>query len=413
MMPCDNAITEERTDAELLRDFNQSQNDAAFAQLVRRHINVVYSAAVRETREHHLAQDVVQATFIVFSRKAQSIRAEMLTGWLFKTALNIARNANTMRHRRQRYEQAASEESLVAITPELSVEHAPQLNAAIAKLPDLDRSALLLRFFESKSHAEIAAALNTTVEAARKRVERSLVRLRRELKARGIIVADLEALLRPNEAPASVVADVVRHNSTERAKELAEGNSRRFWPAVVASTLVTGLLLFTWINVFQRADTPAAALARVDIAYTRNNPAALFGELAQQPSSEEQSTLAAYVDASFRLRWAAENRFPMQEIKDAAYVAAADGLFNTMPPVSATHAQSPLATNIFIQRYPLRFVEIDGKWKWDFCRRSEASQTQARLRDRIRDMNTLAETFATAGELDQAKALDMLSALTQ
>jgi len=61
-------------DQELLREYATTGAEAAFARLVERHVELVYSAAFRQTGNHAMAQDVSQAVFIILARKAASLR---------------------------------------------------------------------------------------------------------------------------------------------------------------------------------------------------------------------------------------------------------------------------------------------------------------------------------------------------
>ena len=71
-------------DAELLRRYAEENSDAAFAELVRRHIDFVYAAALRQARGNApLAQDVAQVVFTDLARKAATLaRHEVVVGWL-------------------------------------------------------------------------------------------------------------------------------------------------------------------------------------------------------------------------------------------------------------------------------------------------------------------------------------------
>jgi RNA polymerase sigma factor (sigma-70 family) len=179
------------TDQELLRDYTGRRSETAFAELVRRHVDFVYSATLRMVRDTHLAEDVTQGVFVALAQNARQLTSHpVLSGWLHRTAQNLA--ANTVRsdvRRRAREQEAVAMNELLAPEPEAIWKHiAPQLDAALGELNEPDRDALLLRYFERKSAREMAQTLGTTEDAAQKRVSRAVERLREFLSKHGVTV---------------------------------------------------------------------------------------------------------------------------------------------------------------------------------------------------------------------------------
>ena len=80
----------DQTDSVLLKAYVERRLEAAFNELVHRHVDLVYSAAIRMVRDPHLAEDVTQGAFIALARQASElVERPTLAGWLHRTAQNI------------------------------------------------------------------------------------------------------------------------------------------------------------------------------------------------------------------------------------------------------------------------------------------------------------------------------------
>ena len=179
-----------RTDPELLRDYTDQRSEAAFGELVRRHVDFVYSAALRMARNAHLAEDVTQGVFVALAQKAGELADRpVLSGWLHRTARNIAANAVRSEARRRSREQEAAAMNPLQEPDVFWEQIGPHLDAALGELNEPDRDALLLRYFEGKSAHEIAQAFSISEDAAQKRVSRAIDRLREAFGKRGITVS--------------------------------------------------------------------------------------------------------------------------------------------------------------------------------------------------------------------------------
>ena len=194
-------------DSHLLRSYVLEGSEAAFTELVNRHANLVYSVALRKVGDPSLAQDLTQEVFCDLARKARWISSRVvLAGWLHRATWYAAGQALRSKRRRQIREQEAVEVSLVnpSSSPEW-IAIKPELDDALNELARGDREALLLRFFEQRSLAEIGSVVGISEDAARKRVDRAVDRLRHLLGGRGIqtTTAALAAVLLVNAVEAA------------------------------------------------------------------------------------------------------------------------------------------------------------------------------------------------------------------
>jgi RNA polymerase sigma factor (sigma-70 family) len=176
-------------DCELLRRYAGTKSEEAFAELVRRHVNLVYSAALRQVNgDAHLAQDVAQTVFTNLARKAAPLsRREVLTGWLYTSAHFAAAKIVRTENRRRDREEEFMREPISETAPELDWEKLrPTLDEAMHELKEADREVILQRYFENRAFAEIGARCGLNENAARMRVERALGKLRAVFLRRGI-----------------------------------------------------------------------------------------------------------------------------------------------------------------------------------------------------------------------------------
>jgi len=215
------------TDDELLRQYVRDHSEAAFAELVRRHIRLVYSAALRQVNcDRAAAEDVAQAVFTDLARKApQLLRHSSLTGWLYtSTRFQAAKNRRTA-HRRTIREHAAHAMNNILSNeaPEYDWETLrPLLDDAMEDLSPEDREMVLWRYFEQRPFAEIGHRLGLKENTARMRIDRALDRLKAGLAKRGITstaVALVTALTAHamDEVPASLTDRVFRASSAAGA----------------------------------------------------------------------------------------------------------------------------------------------------------------------------------------------------
>ena len=247
----------EPDDQQLLSEFTGANSEAAFAALVARYVNLVYSTALRFAGNAEAAEEISQAVFIILARKAASFKkCVVLSGWLYQTARLTAANYVKRETRRQRREQEAYMQSTLNEPGAPAWEDiAPWLDEAMGGLGEADRNALVLRFFENKTAREVAAALDTTEAAAHKRLHRAMEKLRGFFAKRGVvstvtIIAGIVSANSVHAAPAGLAATI---STTTLAKGAAVSTS--------TLTLVKGALkVMAWTKTKTAIIASAIAL---------------------------------------------------------------------------------------------------------------------------------------------------------
>jgi RNA polymerase sigma factor (sigma-70 family) len=195
-------------DTILLEQFAKSDSEEAFSEIVRRHVGLVHSVALRQTQNAQHAEEITQAVFIILARKAASLgRKTILGSWLYHTARLTAANFQRSEFRRVRREQEvfmespAHEEQMDSAWRDMG----PLLEEAMAKLKTTDRDAVVLRYFENKTLREVGTAMGMEERAAQKRVARGLEKLRAFFTKRGLVLS------------ATIIAGAVSANSVKAA----------------------------------------------------------------------------------------------------------------------------------------------------------------------------------------------------
>jgi len=198
---------QEPDDIDLLRQYTDQNSEEAFAALVTRHVNKVYSVALRHTRNPHSAEEITQAVFVILAKKSpQLCRKAFLSGWLYETARLTAVTFVRSEIRRAHREQEAHMETLLnEAESDVWPQIAPLLDEAMAGLGATDRHAVVLRFFDGKSMREIGAALGASEDAAKRRLNRAVEKLRKFFTKRGVVL------------PAAVLTAAISANSVQAA----------------------------------------------------------------------------------------------------------------------------------------------------------------------------------------------------
>ena len=246
----------ELDDHQLLAQFARENSEAAFAALVRRYVNLVYSVAHRHSGNAQAAEEITQAVFIILARKAGSLGPKIiLSGWLYQTARLTAANYLRTEARRARREQEAFMQSQLdepqsdlsrrseTETDETWQRIAPLLDDALGRLGERDRNAIVLRFFENKTLGEVGHALGASEDAAKMRVSRALEKLRKIFTKRGVALTT------------TIIAGAVSANSVQAAPlglaaTVTVTTAKGTAISATLTTLVKGTMkMMTWLKL--------------------------------------------------------------------------------------------------------------------------------------------------------------------
>jgi RNA polymerase sigma factor (sigma-70 family) len=248
-------------DMQLLREYSSSGSESAFSELVSRHVNFVYSSALRQVRDPQLAEEVSQAVFIILARKATSLQpGVVLGGWLHQTTRNVAANVLRSEFRRRQRETEAHAESAAQSGHSESVwrEMLPLLDDALERLKPAERDALVLRYFQNRSLQEVATALGLQERAAQKRVARSLDKLRGIFLKRGVDVSATalagavsanSVLVAPGGLAASIMGAVKGSSAAASAATLANATLKAIAWAKVKTGLTVAVGIAALVSV--------------------------------------------------------------------------------------------------------------------------------------------------------------------
>jgi RNA polymerase sigma factor (sigma-70 family) len=259
-------------DTVLLRRYADEGVEDAFTELVSRHVDLVFGAALRRTGgDAHLAADVAQQVFITLARDARKLsRHTVLAAWLHTATRNAALNLMISEQRRRIRENTALALDAHLPVPEPLPEWErvrPVLDAAIDELPEPDRAAIALRFLQRRPFSAIGAALKVSEDAARMRTERALDKLRVALARRGItssaaalgtIVGSQSAFPAPVGLGALLASKSLAAVSTSAGGGLVLFSSLMNTPTLVTAA-ATALIAFgagTYFGFSQNVETP-------------------------------------------------------------------------------------------------------------------------------------------------------------
>lgn len=330
----------EADDSTLLRQFAEERSEEAFAALVHRNLPLVYSAAVRRLNgDVHRASDVAQTVFVALARDARRLsRHPALTGWLYAATRSAAIDVIRAENRRRRREREAHDMTANSSgTPEWQ-QLRPLIDDALDALPEHDRRVLLRRFFQAQRFSDIGREFSISEEAARKRADRALEVLRRQLSRRGIT------------STAAGLATVLEAGAVEAAPAGLAGSVIAAATAAPATAVTLGFMMLT-----------KAHLAGLAAAFAIGGSALLWqhheiAELEIANAAAERRLKQARAQA------AAETKQLRAELSEARTVKTSVSNPASRPDVVATLKQAVAAARASVTLDPQQLVELHTRY---------------------------------------------------
>lgn len=276
-------VMNERGDIELLDAYASERSEEAFRELVARHVDFVYSAALRQLRNPHLAQEATQAAFVALAGKAGQLGQQtIVAGWLHRAAHFAALNLQRAEARRKRREEEAATMNVPDADGPLFQELVqPHVDGALAELDESDRDAVILRFLQDRSLREVAETLGTSEEAAKKRVSRALERLRGLLARRGVAVPVAVLAVGLSQLPVTAAPAALPSTLTALAMHTAV-------PAATASSTVATLMTSAQAKL---ALVTALILGGSALLWWQTRPGPVASNPAQNANQRPASTM--------------------------------------------------------------------------------------------------------------------------
>jgi RNA polymerase sigma factor (sigma-70 family) len=286
------------TDLELLRRYGREGAEDAFTEIVRRHLGLVYSAALRQVRSPQLAEEIAQSAFTDLARNSQRLAPDtVLAAWLYQVTRRTAIDVVRRETRRQAREQIATEMNATpADAAWLHIE--PLLDEAMDELDDTDRAAVLLRYFENKSLREVGQTLGVSDDAAQKRVSRAIERLREFFAKRGVAVGagGLAAIISANAiqaAPVGLAATISAAaaviGTTTAATATATAAKAIAMTALQKTIIVGTVAVLSGVGIYESRQ---ASQLRDQVQLIQEQQAPLAGQIEQLRQERDRATNA-------------------------------------------------------------------------------------------------------------------------
>jgi len=263
-------------DNTLIAEFSARRSEAAFAALVRQHINLVFATAVRQVGDAGAAEEITQNVFVALAQSAEKLGSHpTIAGWLHQTALNKSREWLRGELRRRKREQIAVHlDSIRAEGDSVWAQMVPLLDEALLELREPDRQAVILHYLEGQNFQMVGSALGIREDAARKRVQRCLEQLTDYFRRQGFATPALSGApwfaLSAHAAPAGLAATVTHAGlaagSTASTLTLLKGALKLMVCSKTKIAIVTGVALFL---------TAATATVTTKLIHTARTKAAL------------------------------------------------------------------------------------------------------------------------------------------
>jgi len=256
-----------KSDAQLLGEYAAQGCETAFAEIVARHTDLVYSAAWRQTGSSEMGREIAQSVFSDLARKARTMTCTLssdasLAGWLFRSTryagLKLLRDDHRRQNRERQFMEHFNPAPQAASGSASDWERiAPVLDEAMAELGDGDHEAVLLRYFKNQDFHAVGLALGVSDAAAQKRVSRAVERLRKFFASRGVTVgaSGLALVISANavQAAPSGLAATLSGVSTGLAHSVISSAAATSTPTLVKGTV--SVMALTKIKVALIATT--------------------------------------------------------------------------------------------------------------------------------------------------------------